>query len=49
MGTLIYALRTNHALTLFARQDYMQDVPTGKPIKSPEEYQAILKDYYYAM
>lgn len=32
---------------LFMSWDYMQDTPTGVPIKSPKEYQDIIKHYYY--
>ena len=33
---------------LFLCYDYLRDAPTGKPLKTPEEYQKIIKDHYYA-
>ena len=33
---------------LFLSWDYVVDLPTGVPIKKPEEYQKIIKDAYYA-
>lgn len=32
---------------LYMDWDYVQDTPTGKPLKSPEQYQTIIRDYYY--
>lgn len=29
--------------------DYVLDVPTGKPLKTPMEYQQIIRDYFYAL
>lgn len=34
---------------LFMDWDYLTDSPTGKPIKSPMEYQQIIRDYFYAL
>lgn len=34
---------------LFMDWDYVTNIPTGKPIKSPEEYQGIIRDYFYAL
>lgn len=34
---------------LFMDWDYLQDVPTGKPIKKPMEYQQIIRDYFFAL
>lgn len=33
---------------LFLAWDYMRNIPTGLPIKTPEEYQVILRDTYFA-
>lgn len=33
---------------LFISWDYMQDIPTGQPLRSPEDYQAIIKTAFYA-
>ena len=33
---------------LFYSYDYLRDVPTGTPIKTPEEYQTLLRDTYFA-
>jgi hypothetical protein len=32
---------------LFMSYDYVMDTPTGEPIKSPQEYQKLIKDTYY--
>lgn len=34
---------------LFLDWDYSQDVPTGKELKDPMEYQQAIRDYFYAM
>ena len=34
---------------LFIDWDYLGDQPTGNPIKSPFEYQQIIRDYFYAL
>nr|WCR62123.1 MAG: replication protein [Parvoviridae sp.] len=34
---------------LFMDWDYVTNGPTGKEIKTPEEYQAVIKDYFVAM
>lgn len=34
---------------VFIDYDYLQDCPTGKELKKPEEYQAILRDYFYTL
>ena len=34
---------------LFMDWDYLTDSPTGKPIKSPYEYQQIIRDYFFAL
>nr|QTE03869.1 MAG: replication protein [Grus japonensis parvo-like hybrid virus] len=34
---------------LFMDWDYLTNGPTGKEIKTPEEYENIVKDYFYAM
>nr|QTE03954.1 MAG: replication protein [Syrmaticus ellioti parvo-like hybrid virus] len=34
---------------LFMDWDYLTNGPTGKEIKTPEEYRTIIKDYFYAM
>ena len=34
---------------LFMDWDYLGDGPTGKPLKSPVEYQQIVRDYFYAL
>jgi hypothetical protein len=34
---------------LFLDWDYLTDSPTGRPIKSPHEYQQIVRDYFYAL
>lgn len=34
---------------IFMDWDYLTNGPTGKEIKKPEEYQAVIKDYFYAM
>lgn len=34
---------------LFMDWDYVTNGPTGKEIKSPEEYQTIIKDWFYAL
>lgn len=38
----------NNPGAIFMSWDYVTDLPTGKPIKSPEEYRKIMKDAYYA-
>lgn len=37
------------ASKLFIDWDYLTDVPTGKELKSPMEYQQIIRDYFYAL
>lgn len=32
---------------IFISWDYLRDMPTGEPIKKPEEYQQLIKDAYY--
>ncbi|GLE03036.1 hypothetical protein PINS_up011915 [Pythium insidiosum] len=32
---------------LFLAWDWMQDCPTGEPLKSPEDYQQMIRDAYY--
>lgn len=32
---------------LFLSWDYLRDCPTGEPLKSPEEYQQLIRDHYY--
>ena len=39
----------NDMSKLFLEWDYVTDVPTGKPIKSPAEYQQIIRDYFFAL
>lgn len=34
---------------LFLDWDYLTDVPTGKPLKTSEEYQEIVREYFYAL
>jgi len=34
---------------LFMDWDYVTDSPTGKPIKTPFEYQQIIRDYFFAL
>lgn len=34
---------------LFMDWDYLTDGPTGKPVKSPFEYQQIIRDYFFAL
>lgn len=34
---------------LFMDWDYLTDSPTGKPIKTPHEYQQIIRDYFFAL
>jgi hypothetical protein len=33
---------------LYMDWDYIQDTPTGRPLKSAEDYQAIIRDFYYS-
>lgn len=33
---------------LFISWDYMQDIPTGQPLRSPDDYQVIIKNAFYA-
>lgn len=33
---------------IFIGWDYVQDFPTGKPIKTPEECRKVIKDYFYS-
>lgn len=33
---------------LFMSYDYVSDCPTGEPIKTPEEYQKVIKDTFYS-
>ena len=37
------------ASKLFMDWDYLTDVPTGKELKTPMEYQQIIRDYFYAL
>ncbi len=39
----------NDVSKLFMDWDYIGDIPTGKEIKSPEEYQTIIRDYFFAL
>jgi hypothetical protein len=32
---------------LFMSYDYCLDVPTGEPLKKPEQYQQLIKDTFY--
>ena len=32
---------------IFISWDYLRDVPTGEPLKKPEDYQEIIKQHYY--
>lgn len=32
---------------LFLDYDYLSDTPTGEPIKTPEQYQTMIKNYFY--
>lgn len=32
---------------IFISWDYLRDIPTGDPLKEPEEYQQMIKDAYY--
>lgn len=32
---------------IFMSYDYLRDCPTGEPLKTPEEYQQMIKDAYY--
>lgn len=34
---------------LFMDWDYLQDAPTGKELKSPMEYQQIIRDYFFSL
>lgn len=34
---------------LFIDWDYLGDGPTGKPLKTPFEYQQIIRDYFFAI
>lgn len=34
---------------IFLDWDYLTDSPTGRPIKSPAEYQQIIRDYFYGI
>lgn len=34
---------------LFMDWDYVTDVPTGKPLKQPFEYQQLIRDYFFAL
>ena len=34
---------------LFMDWDYLSDSPTGKPLKTPGEYQQIIRDYFFAL
>nr|QKE54887.1 MAG: replication protein [Parvoviridae sp.] len=34
---------------VFMDWDYLSDSPTGKELKKPEEYQQIIRDYFFAM
>ena len=34
---------------LFMDWDYLTDSPTGKELKKPEEYQKIIREYFYAL
>jgi Parvovirus non-structural protein NS1 len=39
----------NDMSRLFMDWDYLTDSPTGKPIKSPSEYQQTIRDYFFAL
>ena len=39
----------NDMSKLFMDWDYITDVPTGKPVKQPVEYQQIIRDYFFAL
>lgn len=34
---------------LFLDWDYVTDVPTGKQLKQPVEYQQLIRDYFFAL
>lgn len=34
---------------LFMDWDYVTDSPTGKELKSPEEYQSIIREYFFTL
>ena len=42
-------IANNDMSRLFMDWDYLTDSPTGKPIKSPKEYQQTIRDYFYAL
>lgn len=39
----------NDMSKLFMDWDYLGDVPTGKEVKTPFEYQQIVRDYFFAL
>lgn len=39
----------NDVSKLFMDWDYLTDTPTGRPIKTPFEYQQIIRDYFFAL
>ena len=39
----------NDMSKLFLDWDYITDVPTGKPLKQPVEYQQLIRDYFSAL
>lgn len=39
----------NDMSRLFIDYDYLTESPTGKPLKSPIEYQQIIRDYFFAL
>ena len=39
----------NDMSKLFLDWDYVTDVPTGKALKTPTEYQQIIRDYFFAL
>lgn len=39
----------NDMSKLFMDWDYLQDTPTGRAIKTPAEYQQIIRDYFFAL
>lgn len=39
----------NDMSKLFMDWDYVTDVPTGKQLKQPVEYQQIIRDYFFAL
>nr|QKK82950.1 hypothetical protein 2 [Trichosanthes kirilowii parvo-like virus] len=39
----------NDMSKLFMDWDYLSDVPTGKQLRSPDEYQQVIRDYFFAL